>query len=113
MNGRTSIGTDRHPQMGHGVYINRIGCAVPQFDFHRKFVEFGPCLLEGERNKQVFRRMADRSQIEHRYTCLCPSPDSSEIDSEGFYRRGAFADIDQRMARFDAEAISLACKAVS
>jgi len=99
--------------MSHAVFINRIGCAVPQFDFHRKFVEFGPCLLEGERDKQAFRRMADRSQIEHRYTCLCPSPDSSEIDSEGFYRRGAFADVDQRMARFDAEAISLACKAVS
>lgn len=52
--------------------------------------------------------MADRSQIEHRYSVLMPSVDSSEIDAEDFYRRGAFADTGRRMERYNTEALSLA-----
>ena len=65
--------------MVHNAYINKIGCAVPRHDFHRKFVEFAPLLLADDREKGLFRRMADRSQIEHRYSVLMPSADPSKI----------------------------------
>jgi hypothetical protein len=72
------------------AFINRIGCAVPDHDFHRKFVEFAPSLLADRRQRQVFARMAERCGIGHRFTCLPPSADPSLLDAEGFYRRGRF-----------------------
>jgi predicted naringenin-chalcone synthase len=99
--------------MSHSVYINKIGCAVPRHDFHRKFVEFAPQLLGDDREKGLFRRMADRSQIEHRYAVLSPSAEKNEIDAEGFYRRGAFADTAQRMERYDRDAILLVSDALA
>jgi alpha-pyrone synthase len=99
--------------MSHSVYINNIGCAVPRHDFHRKFVEFAPAMLTDDREKGLFRRMADRSQIAHRYAVLHPSVDPHEIDAEGFYRPGAFADTAQRMERYDREAILLVADALA
>ena len=99
--------------MFHNAYINKIGCAVPRHDFHRKFIDFAPLLLADDREKGLFRRMADRSQIEHRYSFLKPSANPCEIDGEGFYRRGAFADTGQRMDRYDTEALLLASGAVA
>lgn len=95
------------------AFINRIGCAVPAHDFHRKFVEFAPLLLADRQQRQVFGRMAERCQIEHRFTCLPPSPDPSRLDAEGFYRCGSFPDTAQRMARYDREALPLARRAVA
>jgi predicted naringenin-chalcone synthase len=94
------------------AYINRIGCAVPAHDVHRKFLDFAPRLLSDERMRRLFGRMVERSQIEHRYSCLAPSDDPDEVDDGGFYRRGAFPDTAQRMARYDREALPLALRAV-
>jgi predicted naringenin-chalcone synthase len=94
------------------AYINRIGCAVPAHDVHRKFVDFAPRLLADERARRLFARMAERSQIEHRYSCLAPSDDPNEVAEDGFYRRGAFPDTARRMARYDREALPLAVRAV-
>jgi alpha-pyrone synthase len=95
------------------AFINRIGCAVPIHDVHRKFVEFAPLLLVDTQQRQVFGRMAERCQIEHRFSCLAPSSDPSHLDVEGFYRRGRFPDTAQRMARYDREALPLASRAVA
>ena len=95
------------------VFINRIGCAVPDYDFHRKFVEFAPSLLADRQQQQVFARMAERCRIAHRFACLPPSTDPSLLDAEGFYRRGSFPDTAQRMARYDREALPLARRAVA
>jgi predicted naringenin-chalcone synthase len=57
--------------------------------------------------------MAERSQIEHRYSCLAPSDDPDQVDRDGFYRRGAFPDTALRMARYDREALPLALRAVA
>jgi alpha-pyrone synthase len=95
------------------AFINRIGCAVPAHDFHRKFVEFAPLLLADRTQRQVFGRMAERCQIAHRFSCLALSSDPSRLDAEGFYRRGGFPDTAQRMARYDREALPLACRAAA
>ena len=56
------------------AYINAIGTAVPVHDVHDKFVQFAPLLLTDERLRKLFRRMADRCQIEHRYSFFAPTP---------------------------------------
>jgi alpha-pyrone synthase len=99
--------------MSERVFINRIGGAVPRYDIHRKFVGFAPLLLDGERKRELYRRMAERSQIERRYSCLPPSEDPERLDAEGFYRRGCFPDTRERMARYDKEALPLALDAAA
>ena len=95
------------------VFINRIGGAVPRFEVHRKFVDFAPRLLDDERERQLYRRMVERSQIARRYSCLAPSENPERLDDEGFYRRGRFPDTGERMARYDREALPLALAAVA
>lgn len=108
---RESFGDmQQHPAT---TFINRIGCAVPAHDFHLKFVEFAPLLLAGRQQRQVFGRMAERCQIEHRFSCLTPSADPFQLDAEGFYCRGRFPDTAQRMKRYDREALALAGRAVA
>jgi predicted naringenin-chalcone synthase len=93
--------------------INRIGRAVPPYAVHQKFVEIARRYLAGEHDRKLFARMAERCQIERRYSCLLASRDPGEIDEEGFYRFGAFPDTAQRMVRYDREALPLALRAVA
>jgi predicted naringenin-chalcone synthase len=95
------------------AYLNRIATAVPPNDVHRAFVGFAETLL-GERARPVFRRMAERSQIERRWSVLSPAPDPTAraVDAEGFYNRGAFPSTGERMRRYQAEAPALAQRAV-
>ena len=95
------------------TFINRIGCAVPSHDFHRKFIEFTPQLLADRQQRRQFERMAERCQIEHRFSCLAPSADPGALDGEAFYRRGGFPDTAHRMARYGREALPLASRAVA
>jgi alpha-pyrone synthase len=99
--------------MPESAFINRIGCSVPPHDIHRKFVDFVPNLLKGDRERKMFARMAERSQIEHRYSCLSPSSNQSQLDEEDFYRREALPNTAQRMVRYNQEALPLATHAVA
>ncbi|HEX2526142.1 MAG TPA: type III polyketide synthase [Geminicoccus sp.] len=58
--------------------------------------------------------MADRSQIEHRWSCLAPAKGDADesVDDGGFYRFGSFPSTASRMRRFEAEAPDLAAEAV-
>ena len=47
------------------AHLNRIATAVPEFDVHAKFVAYAPELLADERSRRLFRRMAERAQIDH------------------------------------------------
>src|SRR5690348_11379787 len=74
------------------AYVNRIATAVPGFDVHRKFVEYAPRLLGDGRTRRLFARMAERAEIEHRYSFFEPHPDPERLDAGGFFRRGNFPD---------------------
>lgn len=91
-----------------GAYINRIATAVPAHDVHRKFVDYAPSLLKDDRARALFRRMADRAQIDHRYSCLAVDLASEALDCRGFYPRGNFPDTLARMKLYEAEAPALA-----
>jgi predicted naringenin-chalcone synthase len=97
------------------TYINRIATAVPRYDVHNTFCRFAQSLFDGNsRSGLLFRRMADRCGIEHRYSCLPPSnhPESEAVDGERFYLRGDFPDTAARMRRFERHAPELAQAAV-
>ena len=94
------------------AYLNVVAVAVPDHDMHAKFVTFGPALLSQERDCRVFRRMAARSQIEHRYSVLQPHADAGRLDSDDFYRSGASPDTAARMKMFEQNAFALARRAL-
>ena len=97
------------------AYINRVATAVPPYDVHDAFRRFAQSLFRDDRRGGLlFRRMADKAQIDHRYSCLAPSnmPEGEAVDAERFYTRGEFPDTAARMRRFEQHAPALAQAAV-
>ena len=96
------------------AYLNRIATAVPEHDVHQAFVTFASGMIEQDRVRAVFHRMASRSGIESRYSVLSPVPVTSEfdIDAHEFYRRGAFPGTARRMGVFEQVAPRLAQRAL-
>ena len=91
------------------AFINRIATLTPPHDVHDVFLRFGQRMLEkDQRRLALFNRMADRSGIAHRYSCLEPDPGGEAVDTERFYPRGAFPDTAARMRKFEACAPELA-----
>lgn len=96
----------------HSAYINSIASAVPDFDVHNKFIDYCPRLLPDERSLKLFQRMADRSQIEHRYSFLQPHTDEDKLDVDGFYQKDAFPSTQARMQLYERHAFTLAKRAL-
>src|SRR5690606_12961269 len=94
------------------TYINSIATAVPDFDVHNKFIEYCPRLLPDERSVKIFQRMAERTQIEHRYSFLQPHSDVDKLDVEGFYQNDAFPGTQARMQFYERYAFTLAKRAL-
>ena len=98
------------------AYINRIGTAVPANDVHDPFVDFGAALLDDERTSLLFRRVAARSGITHRYSVL--SLDSThpgytpQLDGRALYQRGGFPATAHRMRLYEQTAPALARNAL-
>jgi len=91
------------------AFINRIATATPPHDVHDVFLRFGQRMLDNDKRRlALFNRMADRSGIAHRYSFLEPDPQGAVVDTEGFYRRGAFPNTAARMKKFEACAPELA-----
>ena len=75
------------------AFINRIATAVPPHDVHRFFHRYAASLLSGDpRRRSLFLRMAERSGIEHRFSCFAPGddPDGASLDREGTSAAAAF-----------------------
>ncbi len=95
------------------AWLQAIGTATPRHDVHAAFIGYARSLLAGERERQLFDRMAERTGIAHRYAVLEPGRlAAGEIDAGGFYRPGAFPGTAERMALYAPEALALALRAV-
>ncbi len=95
------------------AYVNRIATAVPPHDVHETFLRFAQGQLEGDRrNALLFRRMAERSGIEHRYSCLEPTHEGDMTGPSAFYPRGDFPNTAERMHMFEVHAGALGAAAV-
>ena len=97
------------------AFLNRIGTSVPANDVHDAFVAFATTLMPDQRLQRLFRRMADRSGISHRYSTVDPLPDLTgfRLDHDNFYRRGEFPGSAVRMARYRGAALPLALQAIA
>jgi alpha-pyrone synthase len=94
------------------VCITAIGRAVPTHDVHLAFIDWAERQVHGAREQAVFRRMADRSGIEHRWSVLPPTPDGgSPVASGGFYAE-RMPPTSERMRLYAAHAPALALAAV-
>jgi len=94
------------------AFINKIATAVPDYDVHQRFLDFAPSLLPDSRSRALFHRMAERCQIEHRYSFLKPHTDTGQLDDQELYRPGHFADTAKRMNLYKQHGFSLACRAI-
>lgn len=93
------------------AYLNRIATAVPDHDVNLRFIDFAAGLLEEDRIRSLFLRMAERSGISHRYSVLSLNPvppGSEEIDANQIYRRGHFPATAERMLLYERTAPPLA-----
>lgn len=93
------------------AYLNRIATAVPPYDVHEAFVNFGRSVFANSHKQAVFDRMADRAQIRHRWSCL-GDEDAPGTGGKGFYGGNRFPSTGERMRRYEAEAAPLAAQAV-
>lgn len=95
------------------AFVNRIGTAVPDFDIHAEFVDFGRTVMGDAHTIELFDRMTAMADIEHRYAVYEPGPKPRDVqlDMEGFFKRGAFPTTSARMDRYETEAPRLAQRA--
>ena len=99
--------------MAGKAYINRIGTAVPPHDVHGKFLDYVPRMLTDERGRRLFRRMAERAQIDGRYSFIEPSPDPERLDTADLFLPGRFPDTRTRMELYERHAPELAFQGVA
>lgn len=92
--------------------INAIGHAVPDQDVHRAFIDWAEAQIGEARERPLFRRMAERSGIDHRWSVLPPARGrGSPVDPGGFYAAG-MPSTAQRMNLYAEFAPALAMRAV-
>ena len=96
------------------AHINRIGTAVPEHDVHDAFVTYAENSLTAPKDQRVFRRMAQRAGIDHRFSFFKPAVDENGIPAEagGFYRLDYSPTTAARMRRFEDSAPGLAMRAL-
>jgi predicted naringenin-chalcone synthase len=96
------------------AYINRIATAVPDHDVHQAFVTFASVMLEDRRGKALFGRMAGKSGITERFSCMAAAddPGGASVDAAGLFTRGRFPSTAQRMQLYERHAPLLMQRAV-
>ncbi len=96
------------------AHINAIGTATPPHDVHAAFLDYVDQLLSGPREQTLFRRMADRADIDHRFSCFEPVWQGGRVkgDTQGFYSLEGSPSTAERMKRFEASAPRLAMRAL-
>jgi len=93
-------------------YINAVGTAVPGHDVHRAFIEWAERRIEDDRGRALFRRMAERSGIEHRWSVLAPGEGGGSPVAPGGFYQGTAPPTSERMKVYAEEAPKLALEAI-
>ena len=96
------------------AHINAIGTAVPVHDVHQSFVEWAEERLSERRDKALFRRMADRAGIAHRWSVLpLTEGGGSPVAFGGFYGGDGSPSTSARMSIYASAAPPLALQAIA
>jgi alpha-pyrone synthase len=95
------------------AHIHAIGTAVPDHDIHGPFIEWAQQRLTEPRELALFKRMAGRAGIGHRWSVLPRSPDGgSPVDVGGFYHGETAPSTARRMELYAEAAPDLAIAAI-
>jgi len=97
------------------AYLNRIATAIPENDVHDAFVGFAEKMLVDPRLRMIFRRMASRADITHRYSFFEPQNDCAQFfshDVDELFQLGNLPKTARRMEMFEKSAPVLMRKAV-
>jgi predicted naringenin-chalcone synthase len=96
------------------AYLQRIATAVPGNDVHALFQEFAEQLLTEDLDRRLFRRMAAKSGIAHRFSFLeaLPPYGPDAVVAAQLYRLGGFPSTAERMRLFERFAPVLAARAL-
>ena len=94
------------------AYVNAVAGVVPAHDVHDLFIEWAESQIEDTRTRKLFRRMADRSGIDHRWSVLPPAPGGRPHNQEGGYYHPAMPPTSSRMERYASDAPELALRAI-
>ncbi len=102
---------DLNPATAH---INAIGTAVPDHDVHNSFIEWAAKQLPECREQALFRRMAERAGIGHRWSVLPKTEGGgSPVGIGGFYGDEGAPSTARRMTVYAEAAPLLALAAIS
>lgn len=96
------------------AHIHAIGTAVPAHDIHGAYVDWAESRLSDRRERALFRRMATRAGIEHRWSVLPPTRNGgSPVERGGFYHGNRLPPTSARMAYYAKAAPDLAIDAIA
>jgi alpha-pyrone synthase len=96
------------------AHINAITTAVPGHDVHQAFIGWAEARIREPRERAIFRRMADRSGIGHRWSVLPVGANGgSPVGEGGFYAVDPLPSTSARMAIYADAAPHLALEAVA
>jgi alpha-pyrone synthase len=94
--------------------ITQIATAAPEHDIHLAFIRWAEARISDERQRTLFRRMADRSGIRHRYAVLQQTREGgSPVDPGGFYAELPLPTTSERMDVYGSTAPELALQAIA
>lgn len=99
--------------MSDTAFINAIKTAVPAHEMHSAFLASLPLIVNSEFTRQRLKKIADRSQIQKRYTILEHLISEDESDPQAFYKPPRFPATAERMSMYKQHALPLAAAAVN
>lgn len=94
------------------VFINAIATAVPEHDVHGAFIDWAEAQVADPRERALFRRMAGRAGIGHRWSVLPPSAVSGSTAVVGGFYEGKSPPTSERMKIYAEAAPKLALQAI-
>lgn len=96
------------------AHINAIGTAIPNHDVHEAFIGWAERQLRNSREKNLFKRMAGRAGIKHRWSVLSATREGgSPVEPGGLYGGGAPPPTSARMNIYAESAPPLALAAIA
>jgi alpha-pyrone synthase len=96
------------------AHINAVATAVPGHDVHKAFIGWAGARIRDPRERALFRRMADRSAIGHRWSVLPAGVDGgSPVSRGGFYAVDPLPSTAARMTIYADAAPRLALEAIA
>lgn len=104
----------RHTSEPPVAHIHAVGTAVPPHDVHDSFVAWAAPRIADPREQALFRRMAARSGIAHRWSVLPRAPaGGSPVEPGGFYAGNHLPPTSRRMEVYAEAAPALALEAIA